>query len=120
MHIPDGFLTAGILGFLLKVRPDPMQVDGLSRFGIADWIGAILFVAIPAFILVMAGSSSLPDPLGKTLALNPLLPKTAGSSEDLSSITRYRDYAIRAAVFVLLLGLGVLAGHIAGRRKGRP
>jgi len=115
----EGMLTAGVLGFLFKVRPDLMKIDGLSKFGIADWIGAILFVAIPASILVLAGSSGLPDPLEKLLILSPLLPLTAGDFEELSSATRYWDYAIRAGVFVLLLGLGILAGHLARRWRNR-
>lgn len=116
----EGMLTAGVLSFLTKVRPDLMKIDGLSRFGIADWIGATLFVAVPASILVMAGSSALPDPLEKLLALSPLPPDTGDGSEELFSIMRYRDYAIRAAVFVLLVGFGILAGHIARRRRSRP
>ncbi len=115
----EGMLTAGVLGFLFKVRPDLMKIEGLSSFGIADWIGAILFVAIPASILVTAGSSGLPDPLEKILAVSPLLPGAAEGSEELFSMTRYRDYAIRAAVFVLLVGIGILAGYIARRRRSR-
>ncbi len=115
----EGMLTAGVLGFLFKVRPDLMKIGGLSKFEIADWIGAILFVAIPASILVLAGSSGLPDPLEKVLTLSPLLPGTTDGFEDLSSTTRYRDYAIRAGVFVLLLGLGILAGNLARRWRNR-
>ena len=115
----EGMLTAGVLGFLFKVRPDLMKIDESSRFGFADWIGAILFVAVPASILVMAGSSALPDPLEKILALRPLLTEAADGSGELYSILRYRDYAVRAAVFVLLIGIGILAGYIARRRRGR-
>ena len=96
-----------------------MKIDGLSKFGIADWIGAILFVAIPASILILAGSSSLPDPMEKLLAVSPLLPGTADGFEDLSSATRYRDYVFRGGVFVLLLGLGILAAHLARRWRNR-
>jgi len=117
--VVEGMLTAGVLGFLFKVRPDLMKIDGLSRFGIADWIGAVLFVAIPASILVLAGSSGLPDPLQKILALNPVSPEAMGESGGLSSITRYRDYIIRAVAFVLLLGIGILAGYLARRRRNR-
>jgi hypothetical protein len=112
-------LTAGVLAFLFKVRPDLLNIDGLSKFGVADWIGAILFVAIPASVLALAGSSGLPDPLEKVLALSPLLHETADGFEDLSSATRYWDYAIRAGAFVLLLGLGILAGHFARRWRNR-
>jgi cobalt/nickel transport system permease protein len=115
----EGMLTAGVLGFLFKVRPDLMKIDGLGRFGFADWVGAILFVAVPASILVMAGSSTLPDPLEKILAFHPLLSEAGDGSEELYSVSRYRGYAVRAAVFLFLIGLGILAGHIARRRRGR-
>jgi len=115
----EGMLTAGVLGFLFKVRPDLLKIDGLSKFGIADWIGAILFVAVPASILVLAGSSGLPDPLEKILPLSPFLPETSDGVEDLSSATRYWDYAIRAGIFVLLLIFGILAGHFARRWRNR-
>jgi cobalt/nickel transport system permease protein len=118
--VVEGMLTAGVLSFLFKVRPDLMEINALSRFGIADWIGAVLLVGIPASILVMAGSSSLPDPLQKILILSPLGSAAGADSERLSSTGRYMDYLIRAAVFVFLIGLGVFAGHVARRRRKRP
>ena len=114
----EGMLTAGVLSFLFKVRPDLMQIDRLSRFGIADWIGAILFVAIPAYILISAGSSSLPDPLEKLLAVSPLLPKVEAGSENLSSVARYADYLMRAGVFVVLIGLGYLIIRLTRHKRG--
>jgi cobalt/nickel transport system permease protein len=116
----EGILTAGVLSFLHKVRPDLLEINRLSRFGAADWIGAILFVAIPASILLLAGSSGLPDPLEKILALSRLSPETGTDAEKLSSTARYMDYLIRAAVFVILLGLGLFAGRLAGRRGKQP
>ncbi len=118
--IVEGMLTAGVLSFLFKVRPDLMKLNGPGKFGIADWIGAVLFVAIPVYILVVAGSSKLPDPLEKLLAVQPLFSQTAGGSERLLSGARYVDYAIRTAIFVLLIGFGFLASYLARRRKGRP
>jgi len=41
--IVEGMLTGGVLKFLFKVRPDLMKSDGSTGFGIADWIGAIVF-----------------------------------------------------------------------------
>jgi len=41
-------------------------------------------------------------------------------SEKLSSTARYVDYLMRAAIFVLLIGFGVLASRLARRSKGRP
>jgi len=115
----EGMLTAGVLSFLFKVRPDLMKIGRLSRFGIADWIGAVLFVAIPAYILVMAGSSSLPDPLEKFLAVSPMPAEAGAVTGLLSSAARYRDYVLRAAVFVLMIGLGFLVTYLARRRRGR-
>jgi cobalt/nickel transport system permease protein len=114
----EGMLTAGVLSFLFKVRPDLMKIDGLSRFGIADWVGAVLFVAVPVSILVMAGSSSLPDPLEKLLAINPVSAEAGIGSAILSSAARYTGYAVKAAVFILLIGFGFLITHIARRRRG--
>ena len=113
----EGMLTAGVLSFLFKVRPDLMQIDGQSRFRIADWIGSILFVIIPAYILIVAGSSSLPDPLQRLLAESPAPIETAAGSETLASAARYTDYLIRFGFFILLIGLGFLVARLA-RRKG--
>ncbi len=117
--IIEGMLTAGVLTFLFKVRPDLMKINGPGRFGFADWAGAVVLIAVPVVILVLAGSSSLPDPLEKLLAVSPLLSAGAGS-ERLSSSTRYMDYLIRAAVFIILIGCGILAGLVGRRRSSRP
>jgi cobalt/nickel transport system permease protein len=117
--IIEGMLTAGVLTFLFKVRPDLMKINGPGRFGLADWVGSVVLVVIPFAILVLAGSSKLPDPLEKLLAVSPLLPTGAGADR-LYSSTRYMDYLIRAAVFVVLIGLGILAGFLGRRRSSRP
>jgi cobalt/nickel transport system permease protein len=117
--IVEGMLTAGVLSFLFKVRPDLLKIEGLSRFGISDWIGAVLFVAIPAAILIMAGSSSLPDPLERLLAVSPLLAEAEAAAGKLSSSTRYMEYLIKAGIFILLAGLGILATRLAQRRRSR-
>jgi cobalt/nickel transport system permease protein len=114
----EGMLTAGVLSFLFKVRPDIMQIDRSIRFGISDWIGATLFVAIPVYILIAAGSSSLPDPLEKLLAANPLMPETAAGAEKLSSAARYGDYVMRAIVFILLIGFGFLMTRFTRHKRG--
>jgi cobalt/nickel transport system permease protein len=116
----EGMFTAGVLSFLFKVRPDLMKIDRQSRFGIADWIGAVLFVAIPVYILFAAGSSSLPDPLQKLLAASPTVPEAMTESEPLVSVARYTDYLVRIAVFVLLIGFGFIVAHLARRRRERP
>ena len=116
----EGILTAGVLSLLFKVRPDLLKIDKLSRFGLPDWIGAIVLVAIPAYILVMAGSSSLPDPLQKLLATSTTPAEAGVASGTLSSAARYTDYLVRAAIFVLLIAFGFLATHLARRKRGRP
>jgi cobalt/nickel transport system permease protein len=118
--VVEGILTAGVLGFLYKVRPDLMKMNGLSKFGISDWIGATLFVIIPLGILVVAGSSGFPDPLEKLLAMSPLSPGEASGSEKLSSSIRYFDYLVRAAIFLLLIGLGILVNRLTRHRKSHP
>jgi cobalt/nickel transport system permease protein len=115
--IVEGILTAGTLGFLYKVRPDLMKMNGLGKFGISDWIGATIFVIIPLGILVAAGSSSFPDPLEKLLASSPLAQKGEAGPEALSSSIRYMDYLVRAGIFFLMIGLGILVNRLARRRN---
>ena len=117
--IIEGMLTAGVISFLLKVRPDLMKINEAGRFGVADWVGALLFVAIPAAILVLAGSSSLPDPLEKLLALSPLAAESVGP-EKLFSPARYTEYLVRAGIFVVLIALGLFVSFLSHRRSHRP
>jgi cobalt/nickel transport system permease protein len=116
--IVEGMLTAGVLNFLFKVRPDLMRIDGVGRFGVADWIGALVFVTIPACILIAAGSSALPDPLQKLLAVNPLSPGTATGSENLFASHRYADYLMRAGIFVLFIGFWIVASRLTRHKRG--
>lgn len=118
--VGEGILTAGVLGFLYKVRPDLMQLNGLSKFGLSDWIGSTLFVIIPLAILVTAGSSGFPDPLEKLISASPLSEESHSGPEKLSSSVRYLDYLVRAAIFFLLIGLGILINRIARCRKRHP
>ena len=115
----EGMFTAGVLSFLFKVRPDLTKINSQSRFGIADWIGAVLFVAVPVYILFAAGSSSLPDPLQKLLAVNQAASGPVAESGGLASAARYKDYAIGIAVFIFLMGVGLSATYLIRRRKGR-
>jgi cobalt/nickel transport system permease protein len=117
--IVEGTLTAGVLSFLFKVRPDLMKIDGLSGFGVSGWIGALVFAGIPAAILIMAGSSALPDPLEKLLAASPLRSQPEAVSGQLYSAARFREYFIKAVIFVLLVGLGFLVTRLTQRRRNR-
>jgi cobalt/nickel transport system permease protein len=115
--IVEGMLTAGILNFLKRVRPDLMELDGSRKFGTAEWIGAILFVAIPLGILVAAGSSGLPDPLEKLLAATPIASGSDAGGATLFSSTRYVDSIIKAIIFLFLIGLAVLINRFTRHRK---
>lgn len=117
--IIEGVLTAGVLSFLFRVRPDLMKIRELSKFGLPEWVGAVIFIAIPVCILALAGSSSLPDPLEKLLAVSPIVPEAGAVSEKLLSSTRYMDYLIRAAIFIFLIGLGILISRWARYRNRR-
>ncbi len=115
--IVEGMLTGGVLKFLLKVRPDLMKDEGGTGFGIPDWIGAMLLVAIPVALLIVAGSSSLPDPLEKLLGATPIA-SGAVPANPLSS-SRIGDYMIRSAAFILLVGLGILVSRLVRSRRSR-
>ena len=117
--VVEGGLTAGVLTFLSKVRPDLLRVDSQPRFGLADGAGAIVFVAIPIAILALAGSSSLPDPLEKLLAAAPLTSVQRADLLKLSSTARYLDYLIRTSFFVLLIGIVYLVSHFARDRRSK-
>jgi cobalt/nickel transport system permease protein len=115
----EGMLTAGVLSFLFKVRPDLLKIDGVTRLSLPDWIGAILFIALPVALLVLAGSSSLPDPLETLLAAHAPSANAGAVSDNLSSSARYMDYLLRGALFVVLIGLGIFAARLAGHKRGR-
>lgn len=116
----EGALTAGVLSFIFKVRPDLAKIDGLAKFGFWDWIGAGLFVAIPAAILALGGASSLPDPLEKLLAAAPLPSGSGAEPAKALPAAGYSDYIIRAAIVVLLIGFGFLASRFARSRRKHP
>jgi hypothetical protein len=115
--VVEGILTAGVINFLKKVRPDLMELDGSQKLGIAAWIGSILFVGIPLGILIAAGSSSFPDPLQKLLEAAPAETTTVPGAENIFSSVRYMDSIIKAIIFMLLIGLAILINRIARRRK---
>jgi cobalt/nickel transport system permease protein len=113
--IIEGMLTAGVLSFLSRVRPDLMKIDGMGGFRFADWMGALVFVAIPAGILVAAGSSSLPDPLEKLIAIKQLMPEA--SAENLESTARYQDYLMRGAFFALFIAVWFIVSRLTRHGK---
>lgn len=66
----EGGLTAGALTFLSHSRPDLIKGRIYAKMEARDWIGVLAFVALPIVLLIMGGSSRLPDPLQRLLRLS--------------------------------------------------
>ena len=116
--VVEGALTAGVLSFLLRVRPDFLKKDSALRFGFWDCLGSILLVGIPLAFLVLAGSSSLPDPLQ---ALLPEPAVSAGEQESLLLPGRAGDlYRVLFYIGILALGAIALLAARHWRSRGRP
>ena len=117
--IVEGILTVGVLTFLAHVRPDLLLKNFRPGFTIADGIGAGVLVVIPLTILVLAGSSDLPDPLQLMLAGSGMLVEPG---ESLLYTHRLTDlYRVLLYLALLVLGGGVYwAARKVAVRKGRP
>jgi hypothetical protein len=88
--------------------------------GWADWAGALVLVAIPYGLLIIAGSSELPDPLQRLLGGS----SPAGSAREalaggLISPERLRSFAGMAFIFVLVIALILLASSMTREKKGQ-
>ncbi len=114
--VVEGGLTAGVISFLARVRPDLLGSGSRIRLGPADWIGALALVALPFAVLLLAGSSELPDPLQKLVGIDPA---TESTVEPLSSSSRFGDYFIRTALFAVLIALAYLASRVSRWKRSR-
>ncbi len=112
--IVEGALTAGVLSFVARARPDLLRRDSLPALGIADWAGGILLVAIPLAILGLAGSSSLPDPL-QALLTEPSAPTESGTG--LLSPDRFRDFYWVGLCLLLCLAAFLASRLVRIRRR---
>jgi cobalt/nickel transport system permease protein len=110
----EGVLTAAVVSLLAKSRPDLLQTRLRGRWAATDWLAAALLVAAPCLILILAGSSALPDPMERLLESG-----GAGPQNALLSGERYLDYLWRLAA-VLTLALALAAIRFFQRRKSRP
>jgi cobalt/nickel transport system permease protein len=117
--VAEGGLTAGVLVFLARVRPDLMESRRQVRLGLADWIGACLFVAVPLLLLALTGGSEMPDPLEKILGAAGLQGAPAAAAKLLTP-ERYREYFLATAVLVAAITAAFIAIRVAHSRKGRP
>jgi len=116
--VAEGGLTAGILQFLARVRPELLLSRDRYRFGPADWIGALVLVGIPFTIFALAGSSSLPDPLQSLIA--PGFGESENAAETaLAASGRYADTLLRAGAFAVFILIAYAVTRWAGRRSRR-
>jgi hypothetical protein len=85
---------------------------------VGDWVGALGFVALPILVLVLAGSSNLPDPLQHLLD-SPGPARDANSDRgDPLSPERFPEYLRAAAILVACSGFAyVLARLVQGRSR---
>jgi len=113
--LAEGALTAGVLSFLYRVRPDLLDQGGALR-GFADWAWALIFALIPFAVLAVAGTSELPDPLQRLLD-SPT--NQAALSERLLSAERLQGYIGVGAALILVIMLAYLAHRIIQDSK-RP
>jgi cobalt/nickel transport system permease protein len=114
--IAEGALTAGILSLLMRARPDLVTARADARFGIVDWIGALVLVAAPLVIFALWGGSTLPDPL-QAMLLGSQGGAAVAGKENLLSASRYEDYVWRTLSFVVLLLVAFAAIRLAGNRS---
>ena len=115
--IAEGGLTAGVLVFLSKVRADLIDAPRKGMLTAGEWAGAAVFVAIPFAILVLAGSSSLPDPLEKLIESGSAFSAGAAGTQALFSTLRLREYFWEFLVLVGLIFMVFLAGRVLHGRK---
>lgn len=115
--LAEGGLTAGVLVFLARVRPDLIKGTSDLRMGLADWAVALGFVALPVLVLILAGSSSLPDPLERLLSSAGAMTEPRNDAGDLLSPDRYPEYLRAAAILVVGTALVYLVARLVQGRS---
>ena len=116
--VAEGGLTAGLLVFLGHVRPDLIKRTPDLKMNAGDWVLALGFVALPVLILVLAGSSSLPDPLQSLLSSARPARESNHDGGDLLSPGRFPEYLRAAAILVACSGFAyALARLVQGRSR---
>ncbi len=115
--IAEGGLTAGVLAFLAKVRPDLIDAPRKARLSAAEWAGALVFVAIPFLILALAGASALPDPLQKLIESGSALSEAPAGAQTLISTVRFREYFWEILLLVAVIFCLILTARILHSRK---
>jgi cobalt/nickel transport system permease protein len=116
--VVEGALTAGVLSFLARVRPDLLRRDFRPAFAAVDWLGSLVLVGIPLGILFWGGGSHLPDPLQRLIA-GPA--EQAGVPPGPLAVDRWADL-VRVLIYLSILGAGgamFLGIRKIRARKGR-
>jgi hypothetical protein len=115
--VAEGGLTAAVLAFLARVRPDLLELRRSGRMALPDWAGALVLVAVPFAILVLAGSSALTDPLQRLLGEEPPPAGAAVEGQGLLAGGRLHDYLWQGAVLLGLIAAAWCAAWVLGKRK---
>ncbi len=115
--IMEGGLTAAVLAFLARVRPDLVERRGDARLGIPDWIGGIVFVALPFTLLVLIGSSELPDPLEKLLG-SAAVAEASAAAQNLLQPQRFRAFFWEVMILLGLIAAAFAVTSLVRGKKG--
>jgi len=112
----EGGLTAAVLSFLARVRPDLLDPTTSPGLGLADWAGALVLIGIPSMILVLSGSSELPDPLQKLLPETPQAPGQAEATRNIVSALGYPGYFLAIAAIAAVFLIAYIVSRIARKK----
>ncbi len=115
--IAEGWLTAGSIILIGRLRPDLLDARGGESLSGLDWIYAALFVALPFVFIGLGGGSALPDPLEQLLKGAGAHPSGGAAAQALVAPERFVDYALRAGFFCVLIAGIYLAALFARIRR---
>jgi len=119
LGVAEGILTSSVLVFLSHARPDLIRRSAGSRLPVADWVAVFALVAVPCAVLVLSGSSSLPDPLQRLLASAPPVYERQGESEPFLSPLRYREFVQALALIVGAIGSAYFLGRLMQGKRSK-
>ena len=119
LGVAEGILTWSVLVFLSHARPDLIRRGAGSRLPVADWVAVVALVAVPCAILVLAGSSNLPDPLQRLLASADPVYGRQGESEPFLSPLRYREFLRALTLIAGAIGSAYFLGRLMRGKRSK-
>ncbi len=119
LGVAEGILTSSVLVFLSHTRPDLIRRGAGSRLPVADWVAVVALVAVPCAILVLAGSSNLPDPLQRLLASADPVYGRQGESEPFLSPLRYREFLRALTLIAGAIGSAYFLGRLMRGKRSK-